>query len=152
MIYPASLPRQAAFCPTLCVCVFVSVCVSTTVYPCVEFRRVFRRSTSTMQKIGASDGDRCREGNLAAGTVPDRLRPRQSQQGGGQIKKTERWRGREREKKGERSSKGWKEIEVNSRGVYIESVTAMWIQQYAHLCHGAEWKCVPTCYVTCLQE
>ena len=27
MIYPASIPRQAAFCPGLCVCLCVCVCV-----------------------------------------------------------------------------------------------------------------------------
>lgn len=53
-----------------------------------------------MQKIGANDGDRWREGNLAAGTEPKRLGPRQRQQGGEQIKK--RGRDREREIKAER--------------------------------------------------
>lgn len=69
----------------VCVCV-CALRVCGCVLPCVEFRRVFRRSTSTMQKIGANDGDRWREGNLAAGIVPNQLGPSQRQRGGGQIK------------------------------------------------------------------
>lgn len=34
----------------------------------------------------------------------------------------------------------------------IQSVTAKSIQQYTLLCQKAELKCVPICYVTCLQD
>lgn len=84
-----------------------ALCV--TAYLCMKFQRVFRRSTSMMQKIGASDGDRCSEGNLAAVTVPSRLGPRQKQQGGGQIKN------RERQKEGGGGTQRWKYILRDSR-------------------------------------
>lgn len=75
-----------------------------TVCLCLEIRRVFR------SQIGAN-GYKWREGNLAAGFVPNQLGPRQRQQGGGQIKKSE-------ENKGGDCTQKWKEIKLNFQGSY----------------------------------
>lgn len=74
-----------------------------TVCLCLEIRRVFR------SRIGANDGYKWREGNLAAGFVPNQLGPSQRQQGGGQIKKSEG-------NKGGDCTQKWKEIKLNFQG------------------------------------
>lgn len=130
----------------VCACLCICACTTRVSCPCVEFRQVFRRSTFTMQKIAATviDGEK---GNFAAGMVPNRKGPCQRQQGGGQKKKQEKERD-----KGAEAQRDGEEIENKfCQGGCLQSVAAVWIQQYVRMCQKAEWKCVPTCYVTCLQ-
>lgn len=67
------------------------------------------------------------------------------QQGGEQIKKTER------QKKSDKSREGWREIAVNSQGVYRVCVCVRKSNNMFTRVRQRESKCVPTCYVTCLQ-
>lgn len=64
MIYPLS---SSVF--SLIVCVHALPACMT--YVSLEIQWVFRRMTSTMQQIGANDSYKWKEGNLAAGFMPN---------------------------------------------------------------------------------